>query len=68
LVEQHLMCQALAEDAGLTVTEQEVSDYFSDVLGVSDYSAYLTSYGQGYVYQGVRTELVAQYLIDHVQP
>lgn len=66
MVKQHLMCQAVAEAAGISVDEQAVSDYFSS-LGVSDHSAYVDSYGQGYIYQGVRTELVAQYLIDHVQ-
>lgn len=66
MVKQNLMCQAVAEAAGITVDEQAVSDYFRDVVGVSDYSSYVDSYGQGYIYQGVRTELAAQYLIDHV--
>jgi trigger factor len=65
MIKQHLMCQAVAEEAGITVDEQAVNDYFSN-NGVADCSSYLESYGQGYVYQGVRTELVAQYLIDHV--
>ena len=65
MVKQNLMCQAVAEAAGIQVDERAVSDYFS-TLGVSDHSSFVESYGQGYVYQGVRTELVAQYLIDHV--
>ncbi len=65
MVKQNLMCQAVAEDAGIQVDEQAVSDYFSS-LNVSDHSSYVESFGQGYIYQGVRSELVAQYLIDHV--
>ena len=65
MVKQNMMCQALAEDAGIELTDEVVSEYFAG-MGVTDFSTYADDYGQGYIYQGVRTDLVAEYLIDHV--
>ena len=42
-----------------------MDEYFAQ-QGVNDCTAMMKSYGKGYIYQGVRTELVAQYLMEHV--
>lgn len=65
MIRQNLMCQALAQDAGITVDQDAVDEYFAQ-QGVNDCTALMKSYGKGYIYQGVRTELVAQYLMEHV--
>lgn len=65
MIRQNLMCQALAQDAGITVDQDTVDEYFAQ-QGVNDCTALMKSYGKGYIYQGVRTELVAQYLMEHV--
>ena len=65
MVKQNMMCQALAEDAGIELTDEVVSEYFAN-LGITNFSTYTADYGQGYIYQGVRTDLVAEYLIGHV--
>ncbi|MBQ8647131.1 MAG: FKBP-type peptidyl-prolyl cis-trans isomerase [Oscillospiraceae bacterium] len=65
MVKQNMMCQALAEDAGIELTDEVVSEYFAN-LGITNFSTYTADYGQGYIYQGVRTDLVAEYLINHV--
>lgn len=67
LVKQNLMTQAVALDAGIEVDEEAVTAYMAG-MGITDLSAAYESYGRGYVHQGVRQELVAQYLIDHVEP
>ena len=66
MIRQNLMCQALAQDAGITVDQDTVDEYFAQ-QGVNDCTALMKSYGKGYIYQGVRTELVAQYLMEHSQ-
>ena len=65
MIRQNLMCQALAQDAGITVDQDAVDEYFAQ-QGVNDCTALMKNYGNGYIYQGVRTELVAQYLMEHV--
>ena len=65
MIRQNLMCQALAQDAGITVDQDTVDEYFAQ-QGVNDCTAMMKSYGKGYIYQGVRTELVARYLMEHV--
>ena len=65
MIRQNLMCQALAQDAGITVDQNAVDEYFAQ-QDVNDCTALMKSYGKGYISQGVRTELVAQYLMEHV--
>lgn len=66
LVKQNLMTQAVALDAGIKVDEDAVTAYLAD-MDITNLSSAYENYGRGYIYQGVRLELVAQYLIEHVQ-
>ena len=40
-----LVLQAIAEDADIHVTEEDVEDYFKTVVHLEDYSAYEQNYG-----------------------
>ena len=40
-----LVMQAIAEDADIHVTEEDVEDYFKTVVHLEDYSAYEQNYG-----------------------
>lgn len=44
-----LLYQALAEDQGLTCTDEDVTNYFND-LGTTDYSDYESYYGSNYLH------------------
>lgn len=46
-----VMLEAIAKAEGLTVDEDALTDYFSSEVGTSDYSAFQTYYGRGYLCQ-----------------
>ena len=48
-----VMLEAIAKAEGLTVDEDALTNYFSTNVGTSDYSAYQTYYGRGYLCQVV---------------
>lgn len=48
-----VMLEAIAKAEGLTVDENALTNYFSTNVGTSDYSAYQTYYGRGYLCQAV---------------
>lgn len=48
-----VMLEAIAKAEGLTVDEDALTNYFSTNMGTSDYSAYQTYYGRGYLCQAV---------------
>ena len=48
-----VMLEAIAKAEGLTVYEDALTNYFSTNVGTSDYSAYQTYYGRGYLCQAV---------------
>ena len=48
-----VMLEAIAKAEGLTVDEDALTNYFSTNVGTSDYSAYQTYYGRGYLCQAV---------------
>ena len=45
----YLVYQAVAEDAGITVSDDDVAAYFEQGMGVSDYSSYEQAYGEPYL-------------------
>ena len=53
---------AIAEDAGLIATEQDVKDYFLEEMDTEDYSEYVKNYGYGYIYRAVTFNNVGNYL------
>lgn len=46
-----VMLEAIAKAEGLTVDEDALTNYFSSEVGTSDYSAFQTYYGRGYLCQ-----------------
>lgn len=48
-----VMLEVIAKAEGLTVDEDALTNYFSTNVGTSDYSAYQTYYGRGYLCQAV---------------
>lgn len=64
-VNNTLVIQAIAEDAGITVTDANVADYFAEYFGTDDYSQYEEEYGIQYLKQGVLSQQVLNYLIDN---
>jgi len=60
----YLIFQAIAEDAGITVTDDDVAAYFIEYVGVEDYSEYEESYGMPYLKLTVLHQSVMDYIID----
>ncbi|MBO4888003.1 MAG: FKBP-type peptidyl-prolyl cis-trans isomerase [Firmicutes bacterium] len=61
-----LLLQAIAEDAGIMVTEDDIRAYFEDVTGSPDYSMYEEEYGLPYIKQAVLFQKVQDFLFEHV--
>lgn len=64
-VKYYMMVQAMAEANNLLATEDDVKTYFSEKVGVDDYSDYIKNYGKGYIYRAVTMNKVNDYLIAH---
>lgn len=58
-----LVVQAIAEDAGITVTEEDLSEFFL-AMGSSDYSSYEEQYGLPYLKQVVLGEKVLDLITE----
>ena len=61
-ISQYLVMMAIAEDAGLIATEQDVKDYFLEAMDTQEYSAYPMNYGHRYIYRAVTINNVGNYL------
>lgn len=61
--EYYLLTQAIAEDAGISVTDEDLNDYFLTYLHTDDYSEYETFYGKPYLKLMVLNQLV----LDHIE-
>lgn len=61
----HLIIQALAENAGISVTDDDVSAYFAEQVGTEDYSEYKETYGMPYLKLVVLRQTVMDYLEDN---
>ena len=61
-ISQYLVMLAIADDAGLSATEQDVKDYFLEEMDTEDYSEYVKNYGYGYIYRAVTFNNVGNYL------
>ena len=61
-ISQYLVMMAIAEDAGLIASEQDVKDYFLEEMDTEDYSEYVKNYGYGYIYRAVTFNNVGNYL------
>lgn len=62
-----LVIQAIAEDTGLTVSDEEISTYFAEKFGSEDYSAYEESYGKPYLKQVVLGQKVLDRIMEGIE-
>ena len=60
-----LVSQAIAEDAGISVTEDDLKAYFLEFTGSEDYSQYVNEYGTPYIKQIVMSQLVADLITEN---
>lgn len=60
-----LVFQAIAEDAGINVTDDDVAAYFSENMGSEDYSTYQETYGLPYLKMIVLQDAVTKYITDN---
>ena len=62
-IDNDLKYQAIYEDAGLSVTSDDVTQFLNSYgMDASYYSSFETTYGRGYVYQAAMTYTVLKYL------
>ena len=61
----YLVIQAIAEDTGISVSDEDISNYFLDVYGSSDYSAQEAEYGLPYLKQSVLRLKVTDYIVEN---
>ncbi len=62
-----LVIQAIAEDARIKVTDEDLSAYFLKYYGSADYSEYEGAYGNAYLKYTILQEFVLNYLVDSVE-
>ena len=60
-----LVLQAVAEDAGITVTAQDVADFFLENFGSEDFSMFEEFYGLPWLKQFIRNEKVLEYIREN---
>lgn len=60
-----LIIQAIAEDANITVSDNDVVEYFKYYQGTDDYSMYKEIYGMPYIKQVVLNQAVMDYLLEN---
>jgi len=61
----NLVAQAVAEDAGLTVTDDDLTNFFLEMEGVGDYSSYVEQFGLPYLKHYVLNQMVINYIVDN---
>lgn len=62
---EELVLQAVAEDADIHVTEEDVADYFKTVMYMDDYGSFEDNYGTGYLRRVALNNRVMEYLVDN---
>jgi trigger factor len=60
-----LVLQAIAEDANITVSTEDIGNYFKEAMDTEDYSEYEESYGLPYLMQITLDNSVMSYLEEH---
>jgi len=61
-----LVLQAVAEDAGFSVSEEDLKKYFTEFVGTSDYSEFEMLYGLPYLKQFVLHKKVHDYILENI--
>ena len=60
-----LVIQAIAKDAGILISNEDLADYFEKFTGSSDYSSFEEQYGLPYLKQVVMSEKTLDYVVDN---
>ena len=60
-----LVVQAVAEDTGMSVSDEDLTKYFTEQMWTRDYSPQVEQYGMPYVKQTVLCQKVLDYLADN---
>lgn len=60
-----LLLQAIAEDAGIGVSDEDVAGYFLEINGSEDYSMIEEQYGIKYIKYVILQEMVFDYIINN---
>lgn len=60
-----LCLQAIAEDAKITVTEDDLKAYFKEAVGTEDYSLYEETYGKPYLMQITLEDKVMKLMVEN---
>lgn len=63
----NLAVQAVAEDADLSVNDEDLAAYFKDEMKVDDHTSYETQYGKPYLMQVTLIQKVMNYLIENAK-
>lgn len=61
----YLIAQAVAEDAGITVSDDDVANFFKEYYDTDDYSSYEEQYGMPYLKQNVLCMLVIEHVSEN---
>jgi trigger factor len=61
----YLVLQAIAEDAGISVSEEDITGYFTENFGTADYSAQAEQYGLPYIKQSILCSKVIDFLVEN---
>ena len=61
-----LVLQAVAEDAGITVSNQDVVDFFIEHFDTDDFSEFEEIYGLPWLKQFIRNQMVIDYISERV--
>ena len=61
----YLITQAIAEDIGISVSDEDVATYIKDSAGLDDYLQYEEEYGMPYLKLVTLNQLVIDYLVDN---
>ena len=60
----NLICQAIAEDLDLSVSDEDITNFFIKETGSSDYSAAEKQYGLPFIKQVILYNKVMEYIVD----
>ena len=63
--EFYLVLQAIAEDAGISVSDDDIAAYFIQYKGIEDYSVYEDYFGMPYLKMIVLQQAVLDYVTDN---
>lgn len=60
-----LIVQAIAEDGGITVTDEDMVNFFADQFGITEYEQYIAAYGKPYFKMATLSYTVFRHLTEN---